>query len=254
LQFRYTGQVVDTTPQVRKLAALAAESGIAFYTVDQSAQGAGADPLGEGRQTLEMFPALTGGRWYASGDVESALTGSLIDGRGAYRLAYYSEFRQNDHKEHKIRLEGGREGVHLLTREGYFGDTPETDPAVIEKAEIGVACRSAFDASDIALRASQSNGHVTIHVDPADVLLDHAGDNYVGRLSVVLAYYSDIAFGQTNPVQVDVRLSKEQYEQAVKDGIVVSQDLAVNDQIRRIRAIVFDDNLRTLGSVTIPVR
>jgi VWFA-related protein len=254
LQFRYIGQVVDTTPQVRKLAALAAESEIAFYTVDQSAQGAGADLTGEGRQTLEMFASLTGGRWYASGDVERALDGASADGRGAYRLAYYSESRENDRKEHKIRLEAARPGVRLLAREGYFAYAPEADPAVIAKAQIGMACRSAFDASDIALRASQSNGHVTIHVDPADILLEHAGDNYTGRLSVVLAYYSDEGFGQTNPAQVDVRLSKEQYERALKDGIVVSQEVTMDSRLRRISAIVFDDNLRVLGSATIPVK
>jgi len=254
LQFRFTGEVLDTTPEVRKLSALAVQSEIAFYNVDQSAQGAGANLIGQDRQTLQMFASLTGGRWYASGDVESALSGASADGRGAYRLAYYTEIRENDRKEHKIRLDSVRQGVHLMAREGYFSDAPETDPAAIEKSQIGVAIRSAFDASDIALRASQSNGHVTVHVDPSSVLLDHTGDSYTGRLSLVLAYYSDDAFGQTNPAPVDVHLTKDQYEKALKEGIVVEQDLHIDDRMRRIRAIVFDQNLRTLGSVTIPVR
>jgi VWFA-related protein len=254
LEFRYTGQLLDATPDVRKLSALAVESEIAFYSVDQSARGAGADVIGEARQTLQMFASLTGGRWFSSGDVASALNGAAADGRGAYRLAYESEIRKNDRKERKIRLESTREGVRFLAREGYFGDTPEPDPDAIEKAQIGVAVRSAFDASDIAMRASQSNGHVTMHIDPADVLLEHAGDSYTGRLTALLAYYSDDGLGQTNPTRIDVHLSQEQYDRALKDGIVINGDVKIDDKLRRIRAIVFDDNLRTLGSVTIPVK
>jgi VWFA-related protein len=254
LQFRFTGELLDATPEVRKLSALAVQSEIAFYDVDESAQGAGANLIGQGRLTLQMFSSLTGGRWYASEEVASALNGTSVDGRGAYRLAYYSDVREKDRKEHKIRLDSSRSGVRLLAREGYFGDAPESDPAVIEKSQVGVAIRSAFDASDIALRASQSNGHVTVHVDPSSVLIDHAGDSYTGRLSLMLAYYSDDAFGQTNPAPVDIRLNADQYEKALKEGIVVEQDLRIDDRMRRIRAIVFDQNLRTLGSVTIPVR
>lgn len=254
LQFRFTGELLDTTPEVRKLSALAVQSEIAFYDVDESAQGAGANLIGEGRQTLQMLSSLTGGRWYASEDVESALSGTSVDGRGAYRLAYYTEVHPKDRKEHKIRLDSVRRGVRLLAREGYFGDSPEVDPAVIEKSQIGVAIHSAFDASDIALLASQSNGHVTVHVDASSVLLDHTGDSYTGRLSLVLAYYSDDAFGQKDPVPVDIHLSQDQYEKALKEGIVVEQDIHIDDRMRRIRAIVFDQNLRTLGSVTIPVK
>jgi hypothetical protein len=93
-------------------------------------------------------------------------------------------------------------------------------------------------------------------VDPADVLLEHSGDSYTGRLSALIAYYSNDGFGQrqTNPTRIDVHLSQEQYARALKDGIIINADVKIDDQLRRIRAIVFDDNLRTLGSVTIPVK
>ncbi len=61
---------VDFTSQVRSLSELAAQSQIAMYTVDQTV-GVGASELS---RTLEMFSALTGGRWYSRDDAAGALT------------------------------------------------------------------------------------------------------------------------------------------------------------------------------------
>lgn len=247
--------MLDFNPQVRALSMRALQSEVAFYTVDQSARGSGANPNGESRQTLEMLSSLTGGRWYASGEIEDAINGTSADARGNYRVAFYSEYRPKDKKEHKLRLETERKGVRLLTQEGYFGDTPEPPAAEIETTMLSACGASPFDATQIGLRGSFNKGHLTLRIEPSDILLDHAGDQYVGHLSVAFAFWAGETAGKmTKPVEIDIRLAEDAYQKALKDGLSVNQDLQFDDGTKQIRAIVYDSNLRSLGSLTIPVK
>jgi hypothetical protein len=132
----------DFTPQVRQFSVAATQSQVAVYTVDESAQGAGADLAGQSRAALETFAALTGGRWYPSGNAEQALEGAMVDSRGVYRIAYYSPWREKDNKEHKIRLDAARRGMRLLTREGWFGNSIDPDASDLEQAVIRPHARS----------------------------------------------------------------------------------------------------------------
>jgi VWFA-related protein len=252
------GAWADFTPQVRRLSAAAVQSGIAIYAVDQSSQGAGADPSGVARETLQMFASLTGGRLFSSDNAAAALAAATADGRGSYRLAYYSPIREKDKKEHKIRLESLRRGVRLLTRESYFGDAAEPDPAEEEKALFTNECGSPFDATEIGLRVALSassagqSRHFAIRVDPADVLLEQRGGDYQGELALLFALYSQGSLKEAAaPTQINVRLTPDQFSKAQKDGIDVSQDVPVSADIEKIRVIVLDRRLGALGSVTV---
>lgn len=250
----------DFTPLVRSFSAASVQNEIAIYTVDQSESGPAADPLGQGRETLQMFSALTGGRWYPSDYAGPALTDSFAASRGSYTVAYYSTAPENNRKEHKIRVESSRKGVRLLTREGYFGQAPDPDPDIVERALFSNQIRSPVDASEIGLRVAVSRNpaagtvHFNIRVDPADVSLERRDEKHQGSLAVMLAFYSEGLFkGALVPSKVDLDLSQDQLDNALKDGIVVPMEAQLKDGIQEIRAIVFDRGLDRLGSVTIPV-
>jgi VWFA-related protein len=250
---------VDFTPQVRTLSTAAVQSQIAIYPVQESAQGVGTDLDSLSRQTLEMFASLTGGRFYPSDNTGTALTDALADGRGSYRLAYYSPVREKDKKEHKIHLQTARKGVRLLAREGYFADAAEPDPDTMEKTLFTTECNSPFDATEIGLRAAVSpastsgSSHFTIRIDPSDVLLEQQGADYRGDLALLFAYYNQGVFQKSSsaPIPLNVHLTQDQLSQAQKDGIQVSQDVPVNADSNEIRAIVLDRRLYALGSVTV---
>jgi hypothetical protein len=74
-----TGGLADFTPWVRSFCQTAAQAQVVVYAVDQSSEGAGADPGGVARQTLLMFAELTGGRWYVSGKAGGAIAGAMAD-------------------------------------------------------------------------------------------------------------------------------------------------------------------------------
>jgi VWFA-related protein len=248
---------VDFTPQVRSLSELAAQSQIAMYTVDQT-NGVGAS---EQSRTLQMFSALTGGRWYARDDAAGALADALNDARGSYRLAYYSAAPQKDGKEYKTRLDTSRKGVHLLTREGFTAGTAGPGPDQIETAGFNNQSDSPFDATEIALRVATSRAqqagavHFNIHVDPADVLIEHSGEHYQAKLDVMVAFYSEDLLKGTSPAtRMNLTLTQAQMDRVTKEGISMALTLPVGSEIQKARIMVFDPGLQALGSVTVPTK
>lgn len=258
LELFIEGEEVDFTPQVRVISTAMVQSKLALSTVDESANGAGADPLGQSRQTLQTFSALTGGRWYESGDTVHALSETLSDARARYRIAYFSDYRANDKKEHKIKIESPRKNIRFITREGYFGNTPEPDPQILEDTSFNAECHSPFDASEIAVRIGfkkdAAGEHLAIHVNPSDLLLIEHDGKYQGSLSVAFAIYSGGTFkGVTKPDSVELNLTRDQLARAQKDGYVITENLPAASGADRMRVMVYDGALHAMGTVTIPL-
>ena len=231
-------------------------SGTAIYTVEQSAVGVGAAPDLAG-ETLEMFSDLTGGRWYSSNNTARALADAIRDGRGNYTIAYYSP-AQTKEKYHKIRITSTRKGVRFQTRDGFFDDAVQPQPEDIKDAAFRAARRSPLEATQIGLRVAVSPNpsaktvRLRIYVDPADVLLEPRDTGYQGHLSFTVASYSNGFLKQArDPEDVDLNLTQEQLEKATKNGITISKDVPMGDNIQKLRVIVFDRALDAVGSVTI---
>jgi hypothetical protein len=94
-----------------------------------------------------------------------------------------------------------------------------------------------------------------IHVDPADVLFERRGDRLHGSLSMKFALYRDGVFrGAQTTTEQDFDLTQEQYNSALKNGIAISRDVAVDAQIQQLRVMVFDRGSRGLGSAMVPTK
>ncbi len=254
-----TTDYADFTPQVKVLGAAAAQAGIAIYPVQESGEGAGATP-DLFRATLEMVSNLTGGRWFPSDNIDRAAAAARTDARGNYTLAYLSPKVERDKKYHKIRVESPRKGIRFQTIEGYYGDTPVPDPDAMEEAIVSAARRSPCDASDIGMRVSVSVDPATkiaqfrIRVDLADPLLVPHHDHYQGRVGLTLAAtFESFVTGTMARFGVDMDFTEEQFQQAAKDGLLVSKGVPFPDKAQTVRVIAYDRGLRSVGSVTIPV-
>jgi VWFA-related protein len=248
---------VDFTSHVRSLSELTAQAQIAMYTVDQN-NGVGAS---ESSQTLEMFSALTGGRWYARDDAAHALADALTDARGTYRLAYYSSAPEKDGKEYKIRFDTPRKGVHLLARNGFTAGVAGSGRDQIETAAFNNQIDAPFDSAEIGLRAAVSRPeqtgavHFDIHLDPADVLIEHSGEHYQAKLDVMVAFYSGGSLKGTSPAtRMSLSLTQAKMDRATKEGISIPLNLPVGSEIQNARVMVFDPGLQALGSVTFPTK
>ena len=254
------GQWADLTPLVDSLSTGAARSGTAIYTVAQSSEGTGANLASTTLETLQRFAVLTGGRSYSSGSTGIAINEAIADARASYRLAYYPAMHEKDRKEHKIRVETVRKGVHLLTEDRYFAGAVQPNPDEVEESLLSGACRSAFDSTEIGLRVTMSRDGSTgvvrfdIGVDPADVLLERRGERHRGSLDVMIASYTEGFMNRPSPpTHWEVDLSPEQFAESARNGIHHSQTLPVGNDVQKVRVLVFDRELWGLGSLTIPL-
>lgn len=233
------GDWVDFTPQMRNLAVAFNQSQIAIYPVDQSSQGAGADPVGQAHQGLELLASLTGGRWWSSDSSREAIPASVADGRSYYTVAYYSTVEEKDKKFHKIRLESDRKGIRFLARDGFEGAAPDPGPEASEEAAFRAALSSPLEAGEIAVtpgnitRDPQTNiVHVELRVNPADVLLD---EHQRAHLSILKS-------GASEPMRVDVNVTPK--------GITITENVTAEKGATE-RYFVYDRSLRAIGSVTV---
>ena len=70
----------------------------------------------------------------------------------------------------------------------------------------------------------------------------------------MLAAYTDgFLSGSASKLGVDINFTEDQFQRAAKDGLVVSQDMQIPDHVQKVRVIVYDRGLRSVGSVTVPI-
>ena len=110
-----SGEPYDYMPRLRQLATAIDRAGITINTVDQG------DAVATGsKETIEEFPAVTGGKAYSSGTLDKALPEVLNAPRSSYVLEYAAP--APDGKYHKIHVSTSRKGVRLQAEQGYIAN------------------------------------------------------------------------------------------------------------------------------------
>jgi len=252
---------VDLTNPVRLLASQLEREQIVVYPVAQSTRGAAAEMNTESNQFLDEFVSLAGGRLYRSGGAEEAIQHAIIDSRSNYQVAYYSAPQDSDGKRHKLRVTSPRKDVRLHAKDGIYPVLPPTRPDDLARASLEIAAHSPFDATDIGLRASvtpdpdsKRGVRLDIRIDPSDLFLSQSQNQRSGKIAILFGVYSETGFEKFSPaIPSDVSLTSEQYELAARDGLAFRQTLTLGEPVRRVRIVVVDRELGTLGSVTVPV-
>jgi hypothetical protein len=92
-----------------------------------------------------------------------------------------------------------------------------------------------------------------LRIDGRDVALAREGDQYTGQLRVAMVAYLLDGHTQNSPiVPLDLHFNTQERDKALKDGIPFGQSVALNDNIKSVRFIVYDRGSNQAGSVTIP--
>jgi len=260
-----TGDFVDFTPLLRRMSEAFDRSGVAIYPVRQVLLGSPAGMGGPGTtglgsiDTLDQFAQLTGGRSDAGKDIGAAVRQAITDMRTSYQIGYYPPVGNWDNKSHKLRVTSTRKGVRIQAKTSYYAW--EEPPGARSVQAIDSATSASFDAAEIGLRATLSRNpkggnavRLDAHIDAHDVALVHAGDAYNGELQIAIVGYAPGAEPNRVPITpLDLHLSVQDYDKALQHGISFVQDIAVPEDTKTVRLIVFDRGSDAIGSVTMPL-
>jgi VWFA-related protein len=239
------------------------------YTV-QTTEGAAA------AETLDEFTAITGGREYSSSRAVEAMQQAITDSRANYEIGYYPASANPNPQRRKIRVVCGRKDVRLQTAHGFYAVPPRILPNGFTAGELhsselprelDTAVHSPFDATEIGVRArvlpdsadsqDMSSGltrrtEFAIHIDAADLLPRPARERGNGKVFVAFAAYDEGLRQPAPPILYS--LTPEQIGTATHGEIELHYAIPVGQAIRKVRAIVFDEALGAVGSVTVPIQ
>jgi hypothetical protein len=263
-----THESVDFSPFVYHLSDMLDHADVSIYGVQPSppttAPRSGASiPYGlDSEETLALFARLTGGRSYES-NVAAAIKQAMHNATEQSYLVVYTPPPANwDGKYHKIGITCTRKGVRLETRQGYFAFA---DPAEFHQQQaefvLEAVTMSPLDAAGIGLNATAEPlagipavRRLVVRIDPVDVQLVQTGDSYTAQLAVRYVEYRDDGTPlKTQATSLDLHLTREQRDAAMKDGYLTAANLGIAPQVRKIRVIVLDNNSGAVGSLSIPV-
>lgn len=218
-------------------------------------------PTPDMTRDLEQMGGLTGGWTYMGEDIGVVLKEVARDAVSSYAICYDTPLDNWDSRFHKVRVASERKGVKLRAQQRYYAYPDRRPEAERQHTALAGAYQNSFDYPDIGLRAAITPGaaggksvHLQIRVDPADLLLHDDAGHFTGALTLMV---EDI--GAAGPIgepalsNTAINLSREQRDAAIKDGIPIAQDHAINDAIQKVRVIVLDQGSNTVGSLTIPI-
>ncbi|HEY1221036.1 MAG: VWA domain-containing protein [Bryobacteraceae bacterium] len=260
---------VNFTNRVRWFSERLEQSQIVVYTAESMAVPAAAE-------TLDEFTGITGGREYSSSRAGEAIQQARTDSRANYEIAYYAAPTSPDEKHRKIRLTCGHKEVRLQTARVFYPVPPRVLPNGFTPSgfhfrevprEVDTAAHSPFDSTEIGIRASVSSDPVNpqntssgfagrpefvVHIDAADLLPRPAPNHGAGKVSVAFATYDEGLRQPSAPILYS--LTPEQLGTATHGEIDLRYAIAIGPEVRKVRAIVFDEALGAVGSVTIPIQ
>jgi VWFA-related protein len=264
-QATFSGDGIDYTPLLKRLSLALNRIGVAIYPVQQVPPGMAMEGTPEARtsgigseDTLQQFADLTGGTMKAGSDIGNAVRQAMNDVRTSYFLGYYPPQENWDGKFHKLRLSCARKGVKLQAKTGYYAweETGSSEQDAFEDAMV-----SSFDAAEIGVRglvssdgANAKTKRFDFRIDGSDVRMGQQGDRYTGHLALELAAFTnDGKTAASKVVPLDLNLTGEEHAKALKEGIAFPEEVNLENNIQKVRLMVFDRETHAVGSLTIPL-
>jgi hypothetical protein len=97
--------------------------------------------------------------------------------------------------------------------------------------------------------------HVQLKIDPSTVTILQQNGHYTGQLALLYAGVATDGLKQIGkPSSLKLDWTVQQYDAVAKDGIDISQDLPIPENMRQVRIVIVDTTSNQAGSLTIPVR
>jgi VWFA-related protein len=202
----------------------------------------------------EMAKATGGSAIRPSGDITTALSSVVEDGRATYLLSFAPNTTADD-QYHQLTVKlTARRGVTLRYRTGY---QYTREPSTL-KERFRQAIWQSFDANEIALSANpaaaSSGASLKLNIATDDLSLRQQGDRWVDKLDIFLVQRDDAGFhAQITGQTLGLRLTQATYQKLLEEGLPFNQLIERIQDTGSVRIVVVDENSGWMGSVTVPV-
>jgi VWFA-related protein len=250
--------------QMRQLGDAFRQARVAIYPVDgwekrkylASQVGENIDDLIRLDQ-IDAFAGFTGGRAYAHGEIEQAITQAVKDGWSSYRIAYLPPAENWDGRLHHIKVASTRKDVRVLAPNWYLAEPLEDAVREWKPPIPDFAITSPFDQTDMAVSVSPPERaanaiRIRIHLNAADVLLLPRNGRYSGDLALQAFCYTPEGrkLACTRPLRFKLDLNEQERKTAMRGGLQFPIDLPPAQVADRVRVVVHDADSGATGSCT----
>jgi VWFA-related protein len=209
---------------------------------------------------MEDVAGITAGRTFYREDLDSVMNQLEQAAAGSYLLLAAPPADNWDSKFHRLRVQCERRGVKVTARQRYYAYPSQGQVPALEFAAMSALLKIPTDAPEVDLRGSIAPGSkpgtamVRIRIAPTDLFtIDDAG-HALGQISVMYAQYDGKnLLGSTQPMTFNMRMPRQQFQDAAKEGLQFDQEVVVDPRAKSVRFIMYDRGSRFLGSVTLPV-
>jgi VWFA-related protein len=215
--------------------------------------------------TMFEIADRTGGRAFINtNDLTGAIRRAMDDSRITYSLAYSPSHDQWDGKFREIKIKMKRPGLEAKYRGGYFAypenraDAKRRLALITEAAGSPLASTGLGMLAAVAQKPTAENPHSQIRVvmDAHEVFFAR---NAEGKLEGALDFLV-VAFDEKGKAlnqarhTMQLRLEQPQYDQMLKNGIILTASADAPSNSARMRVVVHDVGSGSVGSVDLPLK
>lgn len=205
----------------------------------------------------------TGGQAFIGNDLKKIMERGIEQGSTYYTLAYSPAIKKWDAEYHKIEVKTAESGLKLEYRRGYYAVAEREAPASQAGMLLLAAMQPSVPESTMLLMRVQvlmpDKEHDKIRIDyavaPQDISFTDTKDGRKHSLiDFVAALYSKDGKDIGHAVDsMNANIRPEMFEQALKTGIPMHQELDLKPGAYLLRLGVMDRNSRKIGTVDVPL-
>lgn len=275
--------------EVNAFKAVLTEANITLYPVDPGGTGAsfnqseGAPSVNEGQlmpgrsgmppstgptsltgnQTFQLLANATGGKAYRnSNDISQALREVIESATYSYTLGFYPDEKTLDGKEHKLEVKlvkkPATDKAKVSHRKEYVAWGPNSPAQTQMRPDLAEVVSDVLPATGIGMIAvanpdpNKPGYHILdVRVTVRDLTLEQLAENWVGQFDMAIAIQGE----QGGSVKTfPLKFTNEQYQQTLKDGLFVRENLQTGGKSGVFNVVVQDRATGAVGSIRVPFK
>ena len=141
-----------------------------------------------------------------------------------------------------------RKGLKASHRPGYVAVADGLAGTQDAEAALMDAVDNPLDSTGVGLKVSAEGANLRICVDAPAITLTPVADRWKGELLLAV-----VREGRDQPLvqRVGIDLSRQRYDEVMKEGAMFPQSITPDDLARGVRVFVVDVASRRVGSVNV---